>query len=94
MSYTAKTPDGETGTIENMPCIIMAKGSGFNQFEDEYLKKIPRSNKMYEFSTKMTLTKEKSGATVWWVMHYDPILDDPQPMDEDVYETLKSLPVW
>ena len=89
VSYTGKTPDGETGTIENMPCIIMAKGSGFNQFEDEYLKKIPRSNKMYEFSTKMTLTKEKSGATVWWVMHYDPILDNPQPMDEDVYETLK-----
>lgn len=90
VSYTGKTPDGETATIENMPVIIMAKGSGFNQFEDEYLKRIPRAKKMHEFSTKMTLTKEKgTGATVWWVMHYDPILDDPQPMTEDVYETLK-----
>ena len=44
---------------------------------------------MYEYSTKVTLSKEKSGATVWWVMHYEPMLDDPQPMDEDVYETLK-----
>ena len=92
VSYKGKNADGEEVTIENTPCIIMAKGSGFNQFEDEFLKKIPRGRKMYEYETKMTLTREKgTGGNVWWVMHYDPDLVNAHPMTEEIFETVKVM---
>jgi hypothetical protein len=92
VSYKGKTADGEEAKIENMPVIIMAKGSGFGTFEDEFLKRIPRRNKMYEFSSKISLSREKgSGGNVWWVMHYEPKLDDALPMTEEIYETCKVM---
>jgi hypothetical protein len=70
----------------------MAKGSGFNQFEDEFLKKIPRGRKMYEYEAKMTLTREKgTGGNVWWVMHYDPDLVNAHPMTEEIFETVRVM---
>lgn len=92
VSYKGKNADGEEVTIENTPCIIMAKGSGFNQFEDEFLKKIPRGRKMYEYEAKMTLTREKgTGGNIWWVMHYDPDLVNAHPMTEEIFETVKVM---
>jgi hypothetical protein len=92
VSYKGKNADGEEVTIENTPCIIMAKGSGFNQFEDEFLKKIPRGRKMYEYEAKMTLTREKgTGGNVWWVMHYDPDLVNAHPMTEEIFETVRVM---
>ena len=92
VSYKGKNADGETVTIENLPCIIMAKGSGFNQFEDEFLKVIPRGRKMFEYETEVTLTKEKgTGGNIWWVMHFKPDLTTTHPMTEEIFETVKVM---
>jgi hypothetical protein len=92
VSYTGKNADGEEVTIENLPCIIMAKGSGFNCFEDEFLKKLPRGRKLYEYWSTINTTKEKgTGGNIWWVMHFEPELTEPVAMTDTDFETVKVM---
>lgn len=92
VSYEGKNADGEKVKIENLPVIIMLKGSNFNPFEDEVLKKLPRGRNMHEFSVKIGATRTKgSGGNVWWVMNFEPDLKNTLAMDDQVFETVKVM---
>jgi hypothetical protein len=92
VSYEGKNADGDTVTVENQPVIVMLKGSNFNPFEDEFLKKLPRGRKMHEYTVKVGATKTKgSGGNIWWVMKFDPDLVNALPMDEQIFETVKVM---
>jgi hypothetical protein len=92
VSYEGKNADGEKVTVENLPVIVMLKGSNFNPFEDQFLKKLPRGRKMHEYSVKVGATRTKgSGGNVWWVMNFEPDLVNAMPMDEQVFETVKVM---
>jgi len=92
VSYEGKNADGDTVTVENQPVIVMLKGSNFNPFEDEFLKKLPRGRKMHEYTVKVGATKTKgSGGNIWWVMNFDPDLVNALPMDEQIFETVKVM---
>jgi len=92
VSYKGKTADGDTVTVENEPVILMLKGSNFNPFEDEVLKKMPRGTQIHEFWSTITANKTKgSGGNVWWVLGFDPDLKNPVSIDEDTFETIKVM---
>jgi hypothetical protein len=92
VSYEGKNADGDTVTVENQPVIVMLKGSNFNPFEDEFLKKLPRGRKMHEYTVKVGATKTKgSGGNIWWVMNFEPDLVNAQAMDEQIFETVKVM---
>jgi hypothetical protein len=92
VSYEGKNADGDTVTVENQPVILMLKGSNFNPFEDEFLKKLPRGRKMHEYTVSVTATKTKgSGGNVWWVMNFNPDLVNAVAMDDQVFETVKVM---
>ena len=92
VSYEGKNADGDTVTVENQPVIVMLKGSNFNPFEDEVLKKLPRGRKMHEYTVKVGATKTKgSGGNIWWVMNFEPDLINALPMDEQIFETVKVM---
>ena len=92
VSYEGKNADGDKVTVENQPVIVMLKGSNFNPFEDEVLKKLPRGRKMHEYTVKIGATKTKgSGGNIWWVLNFDPDLTNTLAMDEQVFETVKVM---
>ena len=92
VSYERKNADGDKVTVENQPVIVMLKGSNFNPFEDEVLKKLPRGRKMHEYTVKVGATKTKgSGGNIWWVMNFEPDLINALPMDEQIFETVKVM---
>jgi len=92
VSYTGKNAEGEEVTIDNLPVVIMLKGSNFNPFEDEFIKKIPRGRKMHEYWLNMSSTKTKgSGGNVWWIMNFSPDLNNAVGMDDQVFETVKVM---
>ncbi len=92
VSYEGKNASGEKVTIENQPVILMLKGSNFNPFEDEFLKKIPRGRSMHEYSITISTTKTRGDAgNVWWVLKYDADLTNTLEMDDKVFETVKVM---
>jgi|TARA_R110000796_G_scaffold76625_2_gene171386 hypothetical protein len=92
VSYEGKNADGDTVKVENQPVILMLKGSNFNPFEDEFLKKLPRGRKMHEYSLKVGATKTKgSGGNIWWIMSFEPDLVNAMAMDDQVFETVKVM---
>lgn len=92
VSYEGKNASGEKVTVENQPVILMLKGSNFNPFEDEFLKKLPRGRSMHEYSITISTTKTRGDAgNVWWVLKYDPDLTTTVEMDDKVFETVKVM---
>lgn len=92
VSYEGKNAEGETVEVENQPVVVMLKGSNFNPFEDEFLKKLPRGRKMHEYTAKVMSTKTKgAGGNVWWVMNFEPDLINAQPLDDQIFETVKVM---
>lgn len=92
VSYEGKNASGDKVTIENQPVILMLKGSNFNPFEDEFLKKLPRGRQMHEYNVKIGTTKTRGDAgNVWWVMKYEADLTNTLGMDDKVFETVKVM---
>jgi hypothetical protein len=88
VSLEGTTADGEKGTIENMPVIIMAKGANFNGFEDEYVKALPQGKNLYEYWADVTVEKKRKGTVNYYVWHYAPLLSDAVPLDQKTLDTM------
>jgi len=92
VSYEGKNASGDKVTIENQPVVLMLKGSNFNPFEDEFLKKLPRGRQMHEYNVKIGTTKTRGDAgNVWWVMKYEADITNTLGMDDQVFETVKVM---
>jgi hypothetical protein len=82
------TYEGEKGSIENMPVIIMAKGSNFNGFEDEYVKALPQGKNLFDYWAEVTAEKKRKGTVNYYVWHYMPLLSDAVPLDQTTFDTM------
>lgn len=91
VSYTGKTADGEEMAVENIPAMFVLKGSNFMGFEDEVIKKMPRSKQFYEYNVKVTYEEKKNGTVYYPVYHFDPDLANPVPLDEETVETMRVM---
>ena len=91
VSYEGTTVDGDKKTIENLPVILMLKGSNFNPFEDEYVKVLPRGKNLYDYWANVSTEKRRNGSVTYFVMHFEPDLSSPAVVDPDTYDTLLHI---
>jgi len=91
VSYEGKTATGKKVTVENQPAILMLKGSNFSPFEDEVVKRLPQGRNLYDFWVKITTTEHENGSVVYWVMHFEPDLGNPVPLDKPTMDTMYHI---
>lgn len=89
ISYTGKNATGDTVTVEPTPAILMLKGTNFNPFEDEYLKRLPHGSNLYDYDAEVTAEELKNGSVYYYVMHFKPNLAKALPLDTPTFETMK-----
>jgi hypothetical protein len=91
VSGTAKTATGDEVTWDNIPVILMLKGTNFNPFDDEYLKVIPKGRNIWDFQAKLSSKRHKNGSVTWFTFQFAPDLKNPLGLDEKVVETIKVI---
>ena len=58
-------------------------------FEDEVIKKMPRSRNFYEFNIEVSYEEMKTGTVYCPVYHFTPDLANLIPLDEETVETMQ-----
>lgn len=91
VSYTGKTAAGKEVTVENQPAILMLKGSNFSPFEDEVVKRIPSGRNLYDFWIKLSTSEHENGSVTYYVIHFDPDLAQPVPLDRTTLDTMYHI---
>lgn len=91
VSYEGKDADGVEKTVENIPAILLQKGSNFNPFEDEFMKAIPRGANLYDYTATVTSEEKTQGSVTYYVMHFEPNLDTALPLDQPTFDTMTKL---
>jgi hypothetical protein len=91
VSGTAKTATGEEVIWDNIPVILMLKGTNFNPFEDEYLKVIPKGRNIWDFQAKLSSKRHKNGSVTWFTFQFAPELKNPLGLDDKVVETIQVI---
>jgi hypothetical protein len=91
VDFDGKTSTGEEVKYENLPCIILLKGSNFSPFEDEYTKKLPKGSSIYDFKATVTTERRKQGSVVYFVMHFEPDTKTKLPLDDKTFETMQGI---
>lgn len=91
VSYEGVDADGNKGTVENEPAILLLKGANFNPFEDEFMKGIPRGANLYDYEAKVTAEELENGSVTYYVMHFAPQLDSALPLDQKTFDTMTKL---
>ena len=91
VSYEGKNAKGETVKVEPTPAILMLKGTNFNPFEDEYLKRLPKGSNFYDYDCEVTAEELKNGSVYYYVMHFKPNLSQSLPLDQKTFDTMKVL---
>lgn len=91
VSYVGTTADGEEVKVDNVLVTINAKGASFSTFEEEVIRNMPPKTNLFEFSSDITLTREKNGSVTYWVMHYAPDFANKIALDLETFNTLKEL---
>ena len=91
VSYEGKNAQGETVKVEPTPAILMLKGTNFNPFEDEFLKRLPKGSNFYDYDCEVTAEELKNGSVYYYVMHFKPNLSQSLPLDQKTFDTMKVL---
>lgn len=82
--------EGEEIIIENQPTIYFGKGpTNYGGFFNEYVKPLPKGANIFDYEAKMSTERMKKGATVYFKIHWEPLLKNKLPMTKDVFETMK-----
>lgn len=82
--------EGEEIIIENQPTIYFGKGrTNYGGFFNEYVKLLPKGANIFDYEAKMSTERMKVGATVFFKIHWEPLLKNKLPMTKDVFETMK-----
>ena len=91
VTYTGKDADGNEVTIENKPVIIFNKSSSFGQFDDQYLKVIPKQRKLYDYWVEVSVKDHSNGGLEYYTMEYKPDFKVPVSMDQMTLDTLRVI---
>ena len=91
VDFDGKTSTGEAVKYENLPCIILLKGSNFSPFEDEFTKKLPKGSNIYDYKATVTTERRKQGSVVYFVMHFEPNTKTKLPLDDKTFETMQGM---
>ena len=91
VSYTGQTADGEQVTLENVPCILLLKGSNFSPFEDDMVKTLPRGKNFYDYWCDVTAEERENGSVTYYVMRFSPNYAEPASLDKPTIDTMLHM---
>lgn len=91
VSYTGQDENGVEHTVENVVCTLRVKGANFSPFDEEFIKVMPKSSRLWDFSIGLSTTREKNGATYYYVIHFLPDFATRLVMDQTVYDTVVGV---
>lgn len=90
VSMTGHNIEGDEVIIENQPTIYFGKGrTNYGGFFNEYIKQLPKGANIFDYEANMSTERMKVGATVFFKIHWEPLLKNKLPMTQDVFETMK-----
>lgn len=90
VSMTGHNIEGDEVIIENQPTIYFGKGrTNYGGFFNEYIKQLPKGSNIFDYEANMSTERMKVGATVFFKIHWEPLLRNKLPMTQDVFETMK-----
>ena len=90
VSMTGHNIEGDEVIIENQPTIYFGKGrTNYGGFFNEYIKQLPKGSNIFDYEANMSTERMKVGATVFFKIHWEPLLKNKLPMTQDVFETMK-----
>lgn len=90
VSMTGHSIEGDEVIIENQPTIYFGKGrTNYGGFFNEYIKQLPKGSNIFDYEANMSTERMKVGATVFFKIHWEPLLKNKLPMTQDVFETMK-----
>lgn len=90
VSMTGHNIEGDEVLIENQPTIYFGKGrTNYGGFFNEYIKQLPKGSNIFDYEANMSTERMKVGATVFFKIHWEPLLKNKLPMTQDVFETMK-----
>jgi len=91
VDFDGATSTGAKVKHENLPAIILLKGSNFSPFEDEFKKALPKGSNLWDYSATVTTERRKQGSVVYFVMHFEPNLKKKIPVDDLTLETMQGM---
>lgn len=91
VSYDGETVTGEKVTVENVPALLRLKGANFSPFEDEFRKRLPKGQNLWNFWATVSATRKKNGSVTYYVMGFDPNIGNPVQLDTPTFESIKAL---
>ncbi len=91
VSFEGKTASGEKILYENKPVILMLKGTNFQPFDEEFLRKIPKGRNIWDYQAKITSKRHKNGSVVWYTFHFEPDLSNPLGLDQETVDSIGAI---
>jgi hypothetical protein len=85
-----ETAEGEKVKLEGVECALRLKGANFAPFEEEYFSKLGQGY-VWDHELTLSASKEKNGASTYYVIHYDTDFKDRKPLTVELYDKVKSL---
>lgn len=84
------TLDGTSVKVENHPVIYFGKGrTNYGGFFNEYIKALPEGARLHDYQSEMSTERMKVGETVFFKIHWKPLLNNKLTLDRDAFETMK-----
>ena len=87
--YEGTDAEGNKVKVENQPAFMRLKGSNFMPFDEEFAKSVPKGRKMWDYRVTVSLDKQKNGSVTYYIMHFAPDWNNPVPLDQPTFETMK-----
>ena len=94
VSYTGTDEDGNEHSVDNVLATLRLKGANFMPFQEEFITGMPKDSRLWDFTARLGVTKEKNdptSATSFYIIHFDGDFKTKLPLTSDVFETLKGL---
>lgn len=89
-SYEGKTATGEVVSVDGVECALRLKGANFSPFEEEYFGKLG-GGKIWDHELTLSATKEKNGASTYYVIHFDTDFTTRIPLTANLFTSATKL---
>lgn len=91
VSYTGIDKNGNEVVVPETLVSIRSKGANFSPFDEEFIKLMPAKSTLWEWGIDLTTTREKNGASTYYVIHYTPDFQNKLPLSIAVFGMMKEL---
>ena len=94
VSYDGTDEDGNEHSVKDVLATLRLKGANFMPFQEEFIAFMPRDSRLWDFTARLGVTKEKNdptSATSFYIIHFDGDFKTKLPLTTPIFETLMGL---